>query len=195
MKHKIRLLPAWLFWISLGLIIYTYLIFPLLVVLRGVLRLKPISKAEVNLDSYTSLGSDALPSISLIIAAYNEAAGIGKKLENALSLNYPPDRLQVIVASDGSDDATNSIVAGFESPQIRLLALPRQGKNATINQAVAAAEGEILVFTDADSILSADSLLYLVAPFTDREVGGVGGSYHYEDNGKGGEGRTRLLEF
>lgn len=195
MNHKLRQIPVWLFWSSLGLIVYTYLIFPLLVVLRGVLRPKPILKAQVNLDPNRLMSSDNLSSVSFIIAAYNEAAVIGKKLENALSLNYPSDRLQVIVASDGSEDATNSIVGGFVGPQIKLLTLPRQGKNATINQAVAAAEGEILVFTDADSMLAADSILYLVAPFADCEVGGVGGSYHYEDNGEGGEGERAYWSF
>lgn len=195
MNHKLRQLPVWLFWGSLGLIVYTYLIFPLLVVIRGLVSPKPVKKTDVNLDPNSPLGSDQLPSVSFIIAAYNEAAVIGKKLENALSLNYPADRLQVIVASDGSDDDTNSIVGGFDSPQIKLLALPRQGKNATINKAVAAAEGDILVFTDADSMLGGDSLRYLVAPFADREVGGVGGSYHYEHNGRGGEGERAYWNF
>jgi len=113
--------------------------------------------------------------VSVIIAAYNEAAVITQKLDNTLALDYPRAQLEVIVASDGSDDGTNERVAGCGAPEVRLLALPRQGKNLTLNTAVAMAQHDLLVFTDADCVLEPDALRHLVAPFSDPEVGGVAG--------------------
>jgi cellulose synthase/poly-beta-1,6-N-acetylglucosamine synthase-like glycosyltransferase len=115
--------------------------------------------------------------VSLIIAAHNEAALITQKLDNTLALDYPRAQLEIIVASDGSDDGTNELVAGCGAPEVRLLALPRQGKNLTLNAAVAAARGDILFFTDADCQLMPDALRHMVAPFSEPEVGGVAGRY------------------
>src|SRR5437773_533547 len=117
----------WLFWGSLGLLIYAYIGFPLLVFLRALLWPRPVKR-----------GSDT-PMVSLIIAAHNEAALITQKLDNTLALDYPRAQLEIIVASDGSDDGTNELVAGYGAPGVRLLALPRQGKNLTLNAAVAVA--------------------------------------------------------
>ncbi|MFT3894514.1 MAG: glycosyltransferase [Anaerolineales bacterium] len=117
--------------------------------------------------------------ISVIIAAYNEADSIVSKIESVLASNYPHDQFEIIVASDGSTDATNTLVSSFHSPFVKLLALPRQGKNSALNEAVKATEGEILVFTDADSLLNPDSLEYLIAPFADSTVGGVSGDYQH----------------
>ena len=114
-----------LFWSSVGLLIYTYFLFPLLVAARAVLRPRPHREANIT------------PSVSVIIAAHNEEAVIGPKLDNLLSLDYPRDCLEVIVASDGSDDGTNELVRTYERQGVRLLALPRQGKAAALNAAVA----------------------------------------------------------
>jgi cellulose synthase/poly-beta-1,6-N-acetylglucosamine synthase-like glycosyltransferase len=157
----------WLFWGALSLIVYTYLGFPLLAIVLGLLRPRPVKR-----------GSDA-PMVSVIVAAYNEAAIITQKLDNTLALDYPRTRLEVIVASDGSEDATNDLVTQHGAPEVRLLALPRQGKNGALNAAVAAARGDILVFTDADATLMPDALRHLVAPFADPLVGGVGGEHEY----------------
>jgi glycosyltransferase involved in cell wall biosynthesis len=156
----------WLFWGSLSLVLYTYLGFPLLVVLRWLLRLpRPIQRG------------DDTPLVSLIIVVHNEAAIISNKLDNLLELDYPHDQLEVIVASDGSVDETNALVEGYSHHGVRLLALPHQGKNRSLNAAVAAARGDILVFSDADSSLAPDALRVLVAPFSDPEVGGVAGQF------------------
>lgn len=162
-----RRFPLWLFWGATTLLLYTYIGFPLLTALRGLLRTRPVQRG------------DAQPRVTMIIAAYNEASVITKKLDNTLALDYPQDRLSIIVASDGSDDGTNELVSSYPAANIRLLALPRQGKNRTLNTAVAAADGEILVFSDADSMLATDALQHLVAPFNDPQVGGVGGDYRY----------------
>jgi cellulose synthase/poly-beta-1,6-N-acetylglucosamine synthase-like glycosyltransferase len=130
----------------------------------------------------------AVPRVSIIIAAHNEEDVIEDKLRNTKELEYPRDRLEVIVASDGSDDRTNQLVRNFGDSMIRLLSLPRVGKNCAVNAAVANAAGEVLVFTDADSRLKADALRTLVAPLQDPEVGGVGGDYRYEPDPAAGAG-------
>jgi cellulose synthase/poly-beta-1,6-N-acetylglucosamine synthase-like glycosyltransferase len=173
----------WLFWGAVGLIIYTYAGFPLLALVRGLVRPRPVRHG------------DDLPGVTMIIAAYNEEAVIADKLTNTQALDYPPSLLKVIVASDGSSDATNSLVREFDAPNVQLLALPRQGKNRTLNAAVAAADSDILVFSDADSMLKPDALRQLVAPFTDPDVGGVGGDYHYASDGMEGGGERTYWSF
>jgi glycosyltransferase involved in cell wall biosynthesis len=108
-----------------------------------------------------------------VIAAHNEGATIERKLADTLALDYPQDRLEVVVGSDGSTDATADVVRGVRSDRVRLLELPRRGKGPTLNDAVAASVGEILVFTDADVVPAPDAIRELVAPFADPEVGAV----------------------
>jgi cellulose synthase/poly-beta-1,6-N-acetylglucosamine synthase-like glycosyltransferase len=146
-------------------VLYTYLGFPLLIALRALLWPQRIKR-----DSYT-------PTVSLILPVHNEAAIITAKLDNTFALDYPRTHLEVIVASDGSNDGTHELVAQYEVPGMRLLELPRQGKNRTINAAVTTATGDVLVFTDADNMLAPKALRYLVAPFCDPTVGGVSGDY------------------
>lgn len=155
-----------LFWLALGLIAWTLVGFPLFLLGRGVLR-RPVAKASIT------------PKVSLVIVAHNEAATIATKLENVYALDYPADNLEVIVASDGSDDGTNEIVASFADRGLRLLMFPRSGKIPALNAAVAQATGEILVFSDANSIYHRDALRALVAPFADPTVGAVGGDQRY----------------
>lgn|SRR5690606_6923962 len=156
-----------LFWMAASLLIYTYVLFPLIVFLRGKLMRQPYQTAAIE------------PRVSVIIAAYNEEKDIHTKLTNLLSLDYPREQLEIIVASDGSDDNTNAIVEGFADQGVKLLALPRQGKADALNAGVAASTGEILVFSDANSIFSKNALRALVAPFSDPSVGGVAGNQRY----------------
>ncbi len=173
----------WLFWAAAGLAAYTYAGFPLLTLLRGRLWPRPFRQAPVT------------PHVSFIVAAHNEAAVIRAKIDNALGLDYPADRLEIVVASDGSDDGTDAIAAAIDDPRVRLLALPRGGKNRTVNAAVAASSGEILVFTDADSLLAPDALRRLIAPFADPGVGGVAGDYRYAADGQDGVGERAYWSF
>jgi glycosyltransferase involved in cell wall biosynthesis len=115
----------------------------------------------------------------MVIVAHNEAAHIGAKLENILSLDYPHDRFDVVVASDGSNDETETIVRGYADRKVKLLSLPRQGKIPALNAAVAAATGEVLVFSDANSMYAPDALRALVRPLADPHVGGVAGDQRY----------------
>ncbi|HVR30408.1 MAG TPA: glycosyltransferase family 2 protein, partial [Thermoanaerobaculia bacterium] len=157
-----------LFWAAAALLAYTYAGFPVLIGLRALLAPRPVRRAPVRAR------------VSVLIAAHNEADVIGQKLETVLAA--ADERVEVLVASDGSDDATEEVVAAFADRRVRLLALPRRGKASALNQAVAAASGEILVFTDANSMWARDALPVLLAPFADPNVGGVAGNQVYVDS-------------
>ena len=157
-------MAAAVFWTAIGLIVYVYAGYPALVFVLAHLRPRPVRAAP------------HLPSVSFIIAAYNEEAAIAAKLDNTLALDYPADRLEVIVASDGSRDRTEDVVRGRAGERVRLLALEgRNGKTIAQNRAVEIARGEILVFSDATTVYRADTVRALVAPFADPEVGCVAG--------------------
>jgi cellulose synthase/poly-beta-1,6-N-acetylglucosamine synthase-like glycosyltransferase len=159
-----------LFWISAGFAVYVYAGYPLLLwalqaLFRGARSPQP-----------------AEPSVSLLVAAYNEAAVIADKIRNALALDYPPGKLEIVVASDGSKDATVEIVQSFVKNQaggrIRLLNYEEnRGKMAVLNDAIPQLSGEIVAFSDASSMLAADSLRTLVCCFNDPRVGAASGVY------------------
>jgi cellulose synthase/poly-beta-1,6-N-acetylglucosamine synthase-like glycosyltransferase len=157
----------WLLFACLGTAGYVYVGYPLLLLVLGAVRRREVRKR------------DATPSMSLIIAAHNEQDGIAQKLENTLSLDYPRDRLETIVASDGSTDGTERIVRQYAARGVRLLSLPRGGKVAALNRAVAEAGGEIVAFTDANALLETRALRRLARNLSDPEVGGVCGNQRY----------------
>ncbi len=156
-----------IFWGGAATLAYSTVGFPLVVLVRGALFRRDHRSAPIT------------PTVSLIVSAHNEADAIGLKLDNLLELDYPPDRVEIIVASDGSDDGTNLLVSGYEPRGVRLLELPRLGKARALNAAVEQAEGEIVVFSDANSLFAPGSLRALVAPFADPAVGGVAGDQRY----------------
>jgi cellulose synthase/poly-beta-1,6-N-acetylglucosamine synthase-like glycosyltransferase len=164
-----------LFWVAVFLIIYTYIVFPLSVVLRGLLWAQPHKYEELTVP----------PSVSIVISAYNEAKSIAAKLDNILLLEYPRDRLEVIIASDGSTDGTDAIVEQYKEYDVKLLSLPRQGKAAALNAAVSTAKGDILVFSDANSMYKVDAIKELVKPFAEPKVGGVAGNQIYKSEVSG----------
>ena len=163
------------FWTAIASIAYIYIGFPILLAIRAALAPRPWRRSPIE------------PTVSLIVVAHNEAAGIEAKLANIAQLDYPEDRLEVLIASDGSDDGTDDIVRRHE-PRARLLALPRDGKAAALNAAIAHASGEILVFSDANSMYRRDAIRSLVRNFADPSVGGVAGDQRYGDDA-GGENR------
>lgn len=165
-----------LFWVAVVLIVYTYIAFPLGVILRGLFWNRPYKHDELTTP----------PSVSIVISAYNEAGSIGAKLDNILSMAYPRECLEVIVASDGSTDGTNAIVEQYKEHRVTLLSLPRVGKAAALNAAVNAASGEIVVFSDANSMYETDAIRQLVRPFADPKVGGVAGNQIYRREGSAG---------
>jgi cellulose synthase/poly-beta-1,6-N-acetylglucosamine synthase-like glycosyltransferase len=176
-----------LFWSSSALLVYTHLAYPL--VLRLLVQLKGSSAGGDDREDSPGRGSPrsetgpaaSAPSISLIIPAYDEQEVIAAKVANALALDYPREKLQVIVASDGSSDATaeRARVAGADL----VLELPPGGKVAALNAGAEQASGEILAFSDANSVWAPDALQALTAPFADPEVGYVCGQVRFLDPG------------
>ena len=123
------------------------------------------------------VSQDETPFVTLLIAAHNEAEVIGQKLENSLGLDYPQERLQILVAADGSDDETVSIVQEYASNGVELSYHPaRRGKLAAIGRAKEKVRGEIIVFSDANNLYPPETLQALVAPFVDPRVGAVSGA-------------------
>lgn len=125
--------------------------------------------------------SDAF-SLSLIIAAHNEATGIRQKLEDTLRLDYPADKLQILVASDGSTDKTDEIVREFAPFGVQLVSIPsRAGKTQAQNIAVQYATNEVLVFSDATTLYEPRALQFLAGNYANPRVGAVSGRYQYFD--------------
>jgi cellulose synthase/poly-beta-1,6-N-acetylglucosamine synthase-like glycosyltransferase len=161
---------ALLFWLSAGLIVYTHLGYPL--VLRALLALR--RRPTLRPGTW-----EELPRVSLIVAAYDEAEVIEAKVANALALDYPRELLELIVASDGSTDATaeRARAAGADL----VLELPRGGKVAAQNAAAERASGEILAFSDANSVWQPDALRHLLEPFADPAIGYACGQVRFLD--------------
>jgi len=160
-------IAAWTFWLSVAFLVYIYGGFAIFVAAAGLWRRRHVARAPIR------------PTASLLIAAYNEQGVIADRLANALALDYPRDHLQIIVASDGSSDNTEAIVAGYASRGVLLLSLPRQGKIHALTTAVSQATGDILVFSDANTMCDPGALRALVANFADATVGGVAGHTSY----------------
>ena len=164
---------AAIFWICAGLIVFTHAGYPLVLWVLARLRRRPTLEHPVS--------QPQLPAVSMIIAAYDEEEGIAGKIENVLALDYPRDRLQLIVASDGSTDGTADAARAAGADLV--LELPRTGKIAAQNAAAERATGSVLAFSDANSFWRPDALLRLVEPFADREVGYVCGQLRLVNDG------------
>jgi cellulose synthase/poly-beta-1,6-N-acetylglucosamine synthase-like glycosyltransferase len=136
-----------------------------------------------------------MPTVSLLVAAYNEAGVIDAKVRNALALDYPSDRCEIVVASDGSRDATAEIVRRFTAdPQVHLFDYPEnRGKLSVLNDTIPHLKGEIIAFSDASSILAPEALRRLLAPFADPQVGAVSGVYRVSDPDRAHHGQPEDL--
>jgi cellulose synthase/poly-beta-1,6-N-acetylglucosamine synthase-like glycosyltransferase len=155
------------FWCSAAGVLYAYIGYPILIYIFSRL----FGKAPVG----PSVRDGDLPRIALLIAAHNEAAVIETRIQNAMSLDYPRDRLEIVVASDGSDDATADICRNYAA-DVRLLSFPtRRGKAATLNAAVEQLDADIIVFSDANTSMDAAALKSLARWFADPKVGAVCG--------------------
>lgn len=160
------------FWALCALIVYAYAGYPLVIALLAALAGRRYDRD----DSFA-------PAVSLLVPAYNEERIIAAKLDNALALDYPKDRLEIIVASE-SDDATNEIVRGYAPRGVRLVAShERKGKVANLHRAIPHATAGILVFTDANAMFRPDALRKLVRHFADARVGSVSGRLVYTNPG------------
>lgn len=167
-----------MFWLCLLSIAYAYAGFPILVALAGQLANRRVQRAPVT------------PSLSLVIAAYNEEEQIERRLENALRAVYPKGLLEILVASDGSTDSTESIVERFAGRGVRLIRLPRMGKISALDAAVREATGEVLVFSDANINVEPGALWAMAENFADGAVGGVAGHTAYRQE-EGAESSSR----
>ena len=173
---------------SAALLAYTAIGYPLLVAGLSRLRPRPVAKAMVESDA-------ELPGVTMIIAAYNEEAAIRSKIDNSLALDYPQDKLEIIVVSDCSSDATDEIVCnhpqnGEDWGEVYLHRMAKRGgKTAAQNEAALRARGEILLFSDATSDYDADVLRTIIPNFADPQVGCVAGRLIYVDPAKSGVGQ------
>jgi len=176
-----------IYWIALLAVIYPYLGYPLtlwlLVRVRGSYAATPPHE-------------DFLPSVTLVISAYNEAAVLDGKLSNACALDYPVDKLQILVISDASDDGTDEIARerAASDPRITLYRQEeRKGKTAGLNGGMALATGDIVVFSDANALYEPNAIRELVAPLRDPQVGYVVGAAHYSDSDSGASQQSEGL--
>ncbi len=178
---------AWvLFFASFGLLLYTYALYPILVVGLGFVRRQ---------TSVTD--PEARPMVTLIISAYNEETVIEEKLKNSLLLDYPKDRLEIVVASE-STDRTHEIAGRYVAHGIRLRTFPgRSGKSATLYRVVPDVSGEIIVFSDANALYRPDAIRQIVKHFADPTVGSVIGTLHYCDptDSVGGRGESLYWRY
>ena len=157
------------FWTSAIVVAYVYVGYPLLMAAWARFR-------RVSLDEGrgAASGPQGLPYVSVVVAARNEAHRLGPRLENLLSQDYPADRFEVVVVSDGSTDGTAQVAARY-APRVRFVGLPPGGKAVALNEGVREARHPFLVFADARQRFAPDALRRLVAPFADPRVGGVSG--------------------
>src|SRR5262245_24810693 len=161
-----------LFWGSLGALAWTHAGYPLT---AGALA--RVRQRRLRRDPAWR------PAVSVIVAAYNEDRVIERRLENLLALDYPADRLEIVVASDASDDRTNELVEAVAArePRVRLLDCPRGGKVAAQDRAVRETRGEVVAFSDANATWAPDALRRLVGALADPDVGYVCGRLRLED--------------
>lgn len=165
------MIAAVLFWASVAIVAFTYVGAPLLILARSRLRPRPIHAATIE------------PTVAVVLAARNEAPHIEDRIENLVGLDYPSDRVEVVIASDGSEDPTVELAraraAAHPGRRVTVLDPGRVGKADALNAAIDHVTADIVVFTDANTAFRADALRRIVAPFADPSVGGVAGNQIY----------------
>lgn len=177
---------AVVFWLSVVAIVYPYALYPALIWLKGRLWPRPVKRQPWT------------PAVTVLIPAYNEVGCIGDTVANKLEQDYPAEELQIIVISDGSTDGTDDVVQTFAGRGVQLLRRgPREGKAAALNEAVKHARGEIVVFSDANSLFAGDGIRLMVENFADPEVGYVTGNLSFmtgRDSASGG-GNNAYMKY
>ena len=173
------------FWLMIGLIGYAYLGYP--VTLWLVTRLR---------RRHWQTSTDYRPTVSVIIAAYNEQAVIARRVQNLLEMDYPIDRIELLIGSDGSDDGTLEILEGFKEPRLKVSAWSeRRGKVAVLKDLVGQAAGEALIFSDANTTFERDAISALVAHLADSRVGAVCGNLHLVSGSDGTAAETAYWKY
>jgi len=176
-----------LFWGSLGALAWTHVGYPVAATVASRLRPRPVRKGDVQ------------PRVSVIVAAWNEEDVIERRLENLLELDYPPELVEIVVASDASSDRTDELVQAVSArePRVRLVRCPRGGKVAAQNFTVPQTSGDVLAFSDANATWAPDALAKLVRSFADSDVAYVCGELQLQQpdgtNREGAYWRYELL--
>jgi cellulose synthase/poly-beta-1,6-N-acetylglucosamine synthase-like glycosyltransferase len=174
-----------IFWIALLLLAYAFAGYPCFVWLLA----KVFKKIHARQEDYT-------PSVSLLLSVYNEEAVIEKKIANFLATDYPADKIELIIISDHCEDRTEAIIQELKHPRIRLfIQKEREGKTSALNRAVKNATGDILIFTDANSMFHKDAVQKLVRNFKDPSVGLVSGKSVYLDAANNQKETSGLYPF
>jgi poly-beta-1,6-N-acetyl-D-glucosamine synthase len=166
----------WMFWLSAAVIVYAYVGYPVWLWLRSWWSPWPV------------LRGPGLPPVSAVMVVRNEELAIARKLENLLTLGYPPEKLEVVAVSDGSTDGTEMVLAEFErrDPRLRVVVKPdSKGKAAGLNDAIALARGEVLLFTDARQQIEPGALRLLIENFGDPQIGAASGELMLGDPASG----------
>jgi len=172
-----------IFWLSLAVIIYSYFIYPLILVICSGLK-QAISDTRYlwKKQQRRIVDKKKLPPVSIIIAAYNEESCIKARVENLLSLDYPQDKLTILIGSDGSQDKTAEILSSFDEPNVKVhIFTENRGKMSVLNDLVEGANSDYLVFSDANTHFNKNSIGQLVRHFDHDDIGAVCGELHLVD--------------
>ena len=155
-----------IFWAGLAIVVYTYIGYALVISI--------LAKIKKNQNKFEAWDESELPTVTLVVPAFNEADFIETKIANCKALRYPKDKLTLLFVADGSSDETPQLIAQHDDVKL-LFAPPRKGKAAAINRAMKIVDTDIVVFNDANTLLDEHTILNLVQPFTDKKVAGASG--------------------
>ena len=159
-----------IFWISTSLILYTYFVYPAILLLFR------------RHGSIAHKAAEYEPEVSLVVSAYNEEKVIAEKIENLLTLDYPKGKLEIIIASDGSSDWTDAIVARYHSAGVKLIRInERSGKINALNTVIPVLKGKIVVLSDANTFYERDAIKKIVRNFEDSKTGCACGELKYRN--------------
>lgn len=173
-----------IFWTAAGLVFWTYFGYPIALRLLASRVSRPVDRKDI------------CPDVSIVITAYNEEKRIAQKIENALALDYPRERMDILVVSDGSSDATEEIVRSYAGRGVRLLALPeRHGKHYGQGRGIEAAQNDIVILTDATTYLESDGVRKIVRNFADESVGCVSGEDRMQSAGASSSGEGLYVRY
>ena len=177
-----------IFWCVALLILHTYFFYPvILFALEGVSQvIQNIRFMRTGVERRQLRVQTSLPPVSLVVAAYNEASCIKEKVANSLSLDYPAERFELLIGSDGSDDGTDALVRATRDTRVRLSRQDRAGKTSVLNRCVPSASGEIVILSDANTVIDPQAVKRLVRHFSDPEVGAVCGQLKLYNKAKKG---------
>ena len=157
-----------IFWIAVCCIVFAYVGYSLSIFLIALVVRRPLKKAPIE------------PPVTFLITAYNEERNLAAKIEQTLSLDYPPEKLEIVIASDGSTDKTDTVARSYADRGVRLVRVEgRVGKTETQNQAVRQARGDVIIFSDATTRYEHSAIRNIVRNYADEQVGAVSGRYEY----------------